>query len=49
MAGAATRNDWLALVQRTLKDKDVASLTRRTADGLTIAPLYTDQDSAAHR
>ena len=44
-AAAATRQDWLALVQRTLKDKDVASLTRRTADGLTIAPLYTDEDS----
>ncbi len=49
-ASAATRSDWLALVQKTLKDKDVASLTRRTADGLSIAPLYTDEDSpvAAH-
>jgi methylmalonyl-CoA mutase len=45
MAEATTRDAWLALVQRTLKDKDVASLTRRTADGLTIAPLYTDEDS----
>ncbi len=42
-AAMATRDDWLALVQRTLKDKDVASLTRRTADGLTIEPLYTDE------
>jgi methylmalonyl-CoA mutase len=49
-AAMATREDWMALVQRTLKDKDVASLTRRTADGLSIAPLYTDEDSppAAH-
>jgi methylmalonyl-CoA mutase len=44
-APAATRDNWLALVRRTLKDKDVASLTRRTADGLTIAPLYTDEDA----
>ncbi len=44
-APAATREDWLALVQRTLKDKDVASLTRRTADGLNIAPLYTQDDA----
>jgi methylmalonyl-CoA mutase len=46
----ATREDWLALVRKTLKDKSVESLTRRTADGLSIAPLYTDEDSppAAH-
>ena len=45
-AGAATRDDWLALVARTLKDKVMpASLTHRTADGLTIAPLYTADDA----
>jgi methylmalonyl-CoA mutase len=50
MADAAPRADWLALVQKTLKDKSVESLTKRTADGLTIAPLYTDEDApkAAH-
>jgi len=44
-APIATRADWLALVQKTLKDKSVESLTKRTADGLTIAPLYTDEDA----
>lgn len=44
-AETATRQDWLALVQKTLKDKSLESLTRRTPDGLTIAPLYTDEDS----
>ncbi|HEY3887500.1 MAG TPA: methylmalonyl-CoA mutase family protein [Caulobacteraceae bacterium] len=44
-ASAAARDDWLALVRRTVKDKDVASLTRRATDGLSIAPLYTDEDS----
>ena len=50
MADAATRADWLALVARTLKDKDVSSLTKQTPDGLTIAPLYTADDApeAAH-
>ncbi|HEX4199104.1 MAG TPA: methylmalonyl-CoA mutase family protein [Caulobacteraceae bacterium] len=44
-AATATRQDWLALVQKTLKDKSLESLTRRTPDGLTIAPLYTDEDA----
>ncbi|HZC16132.1 MAG TPA: methylmalonyl-CoA mutase family protein [Caulobacteraceae bacterium] len=44
---AATRQDWLALVRKTLKDKTVESLTLHTADGLTIAPLYTDEDAPA--
>jgi len=46
-APAATREDWLALVRRTLKDKDVTSLTHRTADGLSIEPLYTDENAPA--
>jgi len=44
-APMGARADWLALVQKTLKDKSVESLTKRTADGLTIAPLYTDDDA----
>jgi methylmalonyl-CoA mutase len=44
-AAPATRQDWLALVQKTLKDKSLESLTKRTADGLIIAPLYTDEDA----
>ena len=45
----ATREDWLTLVRRTLKDKDVTSLTHRTADGLTIEPLYTDENAPGGR
>jgi methylmalonyl-CoA mutase len=41
------REDWLTLVRRTLKDKDVTSLTHRTADGLSIEPLYTDENAPA--
>ena len=35
-----SREDWLALVERTLKGAPVASLTRRTIEGLAIEPLY---------
>jgi methylmalonyl-CoA mutase len=31
---------WLALVERTLKGQAIETLTRRTLDGLAIAPLY---------
>jgi methylmalonyl-CoA mutase len=36
----AARTDWLALVEKTLKGASLDSLTRRTADGLAIEPLY---------
>ncbi len=39
------REAWLALVRKTLKDGDVGTLTKRTPDGLTIAPLYTAADA----
>ncbi|HUZ12161.1 MAG TPA: methylmalonyl-CoA mutase family protein [Caulobacteraceae bacterium] len=37
---APERGEWLALVERTLKGAPLASLTRRTLEGLEIAPLY---------
>jgi len=37
---AATREDWLALVAKTLKGAGVESLDRMTADGLTVHALY---------
>ena len=43
----ATRAAWLALVDKTLKGADLESLVSRMADGLTISPLYTAEDSAA--
>ncbi len=41
---AATRTEWLALVAKTLKGAGPESLERRTADGLSITPLYTAED-----
>ncbi|MDP1630460.1 MAG: methylmalonyl-CoA mutase family protein [Caulobacter sp.] len=38
-----SREDWLALVEKTLKGKSFQdALVSHTAGGLTIAPLYTD-------
>jgi len=37
---AATREDWLALVAKTLKGVGVETLDRATADGLTVHALY---------
>lgn len=37
---AASESDWRALVEKTLKDATFDSLTRRTAEGLPIQPLY---------
>ena len=39
--------DWRALVVKTLGDTPFESLTRTTADGLVIAPLYTADDTPA--
>lgn len=37
-----SREDWLALVEKTLKGETFEdALVRRTADGIAIAPLYT--------
>jgi methylmalonyl-CoA mutase len=37
---AASEADWRALVDKTLGDTPFESLTKTTAEGLTIAPLY---------
>lgn len=37
---AASESDWRALVAKTLKDAPFDSLTRTTAEGLPIRPLY---------
>jgi methylmalonyl-CoA mutase len=44
---AASREQWLALVDRVLKGRPFATLTARTADGIPIEPLYarTREDS----
>ena len=35
-------DDWLALVERTLRAGDVAGLSGETRDGIEVRPLYTD-------
>jgi methylmalonyl-CoA mutase len=40
------RAAWLALVEKTLKGAPLASLTRRTVEGLAIEPLYATSDAA---
>jgi methylmalonyl-CoA mutase len=37
----ATEEQWLALVDKVLKGKPFSTLVSRTADGITVAPLYT--------
>ena len=44
---AATREAWLKLVDKTLGDRSLDSLTRQTDEGLPIRPLYRAEDSAA--
>ncbi|MBV8681788.1 MAG: methylmalonyl-CoA mutase [Caulobacteraceae bacterium] len=41
----ASRAEWLALVEKTLKGASAETLETRTADGLTLKPLYTAQDA----
>jgi methylmalonyl-CoA mutase len=43
----ASREEWLKLVDKTLKGADLSTLTRRTDDGLPIEPLYTADNAAA--
>jgi methylmalonyl-CoA mutase len=44
---AATREQWLALVERVLKGRPFETLTARTADGIAIEPLYMRSRDAA--
>jgi methylmalonyl-CoA mutase len=44
---AATREQWLALVERALKGGPFETLTARTADGIVIEPLYASSRDAA--
>ena len=39
---AASAGDWMALVQRSLRGRDVAELASTTRDGIEVGPLYTD-------
>ena len=46
---AATLDHWRALVEKALKGADFEKrLVKRTADGLTINPLYTSSDALAN-
>jgi methylmalonyl-CoA mutase len=44
----ATREDWLALVKRTLKGTPYEDLVSKTRDGLAIEPIY-ERAAGAHR
>lgn len=43
----ATEADWLREVDKALKGKSAETLTRKTADGLGIKPLYRESDFPA--
>lgn len=43
----ATEADWLASVEKTLKGRGIDTITRTTADGLKIRPLYRESDFPA--
>ena len=38
-----TGDDWMALIERTLRGGDLAGLTSKTRDGIEIRPLYTQR------
>ncbi|MYJ30712.1 MAG: hypothetical protein F4072_12315 [Acidimicrobiaceae bacterium] len=38
----AGADDWLALVEQTLRGRDLGELSSTTRDGIEIQPLYTD-------
>ncbi|MEO8926028.1 MAG: methylmalonyl-CoA mutase family protein [Caulobacteraceae bacterium] len=44
---AATRADWLAAVEKTLKGAAIETLNGATPDGLGVQPLYTAEDAPA--
>ena len=39
----ADAEDWMALIERTLRGGDLADLTSKTRDGIEIRPLYTQR------
>jgi methylmalonyl-CoA mutase len=43
----ATRDDWLKLVRKILKDQPYASLSSKTHDGISIEPLYPRASAAS--
>jgi methylmalonyl-CoA mutase len=45
----ASRDEWLALVEKTLKGASVDTLETRTPDGLAVKPLYAAADAPAPR
>jgi methylmalonyl-CoA mutase len=40
------RKQWESVAQKEIKDKPLASLTRTSAEGINLKPLYTTEDSA---
>jgi len=42
----ATRQDWLALVEASLKGAPLDRLRSKTADGIVVEPLYRDREDA---
>src|SRR5262245_56192429 len=44
----ATREQWLALVDRVLKGRPFATLTAQTTDGIPIEPLYARACEDSH-
>jgi methylmalonyl-CoA mutase len=44
---AATRDDWLRVVQAALKGRPIERLTRKTHDGLAIEPIYPRRTDAS--
>ena len=42
----ASETDWLTAVEKALKGRGIDSITRKTADGLSIHPLYRESDTA---
>lgn len=44
---AAQREDWLKLVEKTLKGAGVETLVSHSADGLAVLPLYRAEDTPA--
>ena len=45
--GNQRREDWLALVDKTLKGRPLETLASKTRDGIAVQALYRSQDAAA--
>ena len=41
-----TKQDWLTLVQKELKDKDYASIVQRISPNISIEPYYTADETS---